>query len=285
MKNKVCAAIITYNIDEKIIEVINSIIEQVEFVLIIDNNSKNETVSILKRLEKDSRIELILNSTNEGIAKALNQGIEVAKLKSMEWILTLDHDSICDKNMIENMLDINLNYEDKSKTAILAPKVFDINKQKFISSKHFNGNDCIEVKDCIQSGAIFKIDIFDKLGKFNEDLFIYHVDFEFCERVIKAGYKIIQCNNVTLYHEEGYKIERSFLGMKTYYNNYSSVVIYYITSNSIYMAKNYNVFYIKRIIKDFVYILLFDEERFNRLKYWRKGILDAFSNKFGKLDE
>lgn len=285
MKNKVCAAIITYNIDEKIIEVVNSIIEQVECVLIIDNNSKNETISILKRLEKDSRIELILNSTNEGIAKALNQGIKVAKLKNMEWLLTLDHDSICDKNMVENMIDVELKYKDKSKIAILTPKVFDINKQKFISSKHFKENDCIPVKDCIQSGAIFKMGVFDKIGKFNEDLFIYHVDFEFCERVIKAGFKILQCNNVTLYHEEGYKIEKNFFGIKTYYNNYSSIAIYYITRNTIYMAKNYSIFYIKRIIKDFVYILLFDKERFNRLKYWKKGILDAFSNRFGKLNE
>ena len=283
MKNKVCASIITYNIDEKIIDVVNSIINQVEYVVIIDNCSNKSTISILKEIAKMEKVKLILNSSNNGIAMALNQGIEFAKSKNSDWILTLDHDSICDERMVENMLKVKNLYPENDKIGILSPQIFETNKQDFISKKTNCGNIYTEVGDCIQSGAMFRIELFDQIGYFNEELFIYHVDFDFCQRVLKSGYKIIQCNNTILHHEEGYKIPKKFLGKKTFYNNYSSHAIYYITRNTIYMCKKYNIFYIKRIIKDFIYILAYDEQRFERLSYWKKGLFDGLLNRYGKI--
>lgn len=283
MKDRVCACIITYNIDEKINEVVNSIIEQVEYVVIVDNASKGKTIKILNNINKNDKVNVIFNKTNNGIAKAINQGIEVAKNKKMDWVITLDHDSICNDGMIESMLKINKIYPSKDKIAILAPQVFEMHKKDFISNKN-NKSDYIEVKECIQSGALFNISAFENIGYFDENLFIYHVDFDFCERALKKGYKIIQCNNTILYHEEGYKIEKRFLGKKTFYNNYSSFAIYYITRNTIYMAQTYSVFYLKRIVKDFIYILLYDNQKKERLSYWKKGLLDGILKKYGKLE-
>lgn len=283
MKKNVCACIITYNIDEKINEVVNSIINQVDLVVIVDNASKSDTLEILKKLNENDKVHIIFNKVNNGIAIALNQGIKVAKDKKMEWIMTLDHDSICDENMVKNMFEVNNIYSNEEKVAILAPQVFEMHKQDFISNKN-NSDYYTEVKECIQSGSLFKISVFDKIGYFNEDLFIYHVDYDFCERVLKAGYKIIQCNNTILYHEEGYKIPKRFLGIKTFYNNYSSVAIYYITRNTIYMAQKYSILYLKRIVKDFVYITLYDKQRKERLLYWKKGVIDGLSKKYGRLE-
>ena len=283
MKKSVCACIITYNIDEKINEVVNSIINQVDLVVIVDNASKSDTLEILKKLNENDKVHIIFNKVNNGIAIALNQGIKVAKDKKMEWIMTLDHDSICDENMVKNMFEVNNIYSNEEKVAILAPQVFEMHKQDFISNKN-NSDYYTEVKECIQSGSLFKISVFDKIGYFNEDLFIYHVDYDFCERVLKAGYKIIQCNNTILYHEEGYKIPKRFLGIKTFYNNYSSVAIYYITRNTIYMAQKYSILYLKRIVKDFVYITLYDKQRKERLLYWKKGVIDGLSKKYGRLE-
>lgn len=283
MKKNVCACVITYNIDEKINEVVNSIINQVDLVIIVDNASKSDTLEILKKLNENDKVDVIFNKVNNGIAIALNQGIKVAKNKNMEWIMTLDHDSICDENMVKNMFEVNDRYYNEDKIAILAPQIFEIHKQDFISNKN-NSDYCTEVEDCIQSGALFKISIFDKIGYFNEDLFIYHVDYDFCERVLKSGYKIIQCNNTILYHEEGYKIPKRFLGITTYYNNYSSFAIYYITRNTIYMSQKYSIFYLKRIVKDFIYITLYDKQRKERLTYWKKGVIDGILKKYGRLE-
>ena len=174
MKKNVCACIITYNIDEKINEVVNSIINQVDLVVIVDNASKSDTLEILKKLNENDKVHIIFNKVNNGIAIALNQGIKVAKDKKMEWIMTLDHDSICDENMVKNMFEVNNIYSNEEKVAILAPQVFEMHKQDFISNKN-NSDYYTEVKECIQSGSLFKISVFDKIGYFNEDLFIIFV--------------------------------------------------------------------------------------------------------------
>lgn len=284
MNNKVCASIITYNIDEKIIEVVNSIINQVDNVVIVDNGSNSKTIEILNELSRKEKIKIVFNDENIGIAKALNRGIKYAEENGFEWILTLDHDSICEESMIYNMFTAIEDYNPKHQIAILTPKVFEINKKEFISQKYNAEYLYSEVDDCIQSGSLIKIDTFKKIGLFNEKLFIYHVDFDFCQRIFQQGLKIIQCNNALLYHEEGYKIHKNIFGISVYYNNYSSIAIYYITRNTIYMSKKYSITYIKRIIKEFVHIILFDTSRKEKIKYLIKGLKDGLFNKYGKLE-
>lgn len=284
MKLKVSAVIITYNIDEKIIKVVNSIINQVENVIIVDNNSEKSTIKILNSFEQNTKIKVIYNNKNYGIAKALNVGIKRAKDLGSRWVLTMDHDSICNEKMIENMFSAIDTLKDKDKIAILAPRVYEIRKQKFISKEKELQKPYIDIKDCIQSGSLYNIEVFNKIGYFNEELFIYHVDYEFCERVLKAGYRVIQCNNTILNHEEGYKEKKKLLGITTYYNNYSDAAIYYITRNTVYMSRYYSITYIKRIIKDFVYILLFDKKRQEKIGYWNKGLKDGITNNLGEME-
>lgn len=285
MKNKICAIIITYNIDKKIVEVINAIINQIETIIIVDNASNDKTIKILKELSCNEKVNVIFNNENVGIATALNQGIKFAENNNCNWVLTLDHDSICGKDMIHNMMLCANTYNQYESIGMLAPKAFDVNKKEFISKKNKNNAEYIEIKDCIQSGSLIKVDVFKKIGYFNEELFIYHVDFDFCQRMLKAEFRILQCNNSILYHEEGYKVPKNILWKTFYYNNYSSYAIYYITRNTIYMCKKYNIIYIKRIVKDFVHILLFDKKRYEKISYWARGIKDAVLNNYGKLKE
>lgn len=285
MKNKICAIIITYNIDKKVVEVINSIINQIETIIIVDNASNDKTIKLLKELSCNEKVNVIFNNENAGIATALNQGVKFAENNNCNWVLTLDHDSICGKDMMKNMLLCANTYNQYESIGMLAPKAFDVNKKEFISKKNKENTQYTEIKDCIQSGSLIKIDVFKKIGYFNEDLFIYHVDFDFCQRMLKAEFKILQCNNSILYHEEGYKIRKNILWKTFYYNNYSSYAIYYITRNTIYMCKNYSIIYFKRIVKDFFHILLFDKKRNEKMSYWIKGIRDAIKNNYGKLKE
>ncbi|ELP5185273.1 TPA: glycosyltransferase [Clostridium perfringens] len=284
MINRVCAIIITYNVKENIINVVNAIKGQVSEVLLVDNGSDKSTLEILSDLKNtNNNVSLILNNKNLGIAKAINKGIKFATKKDFNWILTLDHDTICEKDMIKKMFNVFNICNEKNSVAMISPRVFETTKKNYITKK--NNGMFNYVRECIQSGSLIKISTIHKIGLFNEDLFIYHVDFEFCERIINAGMKILQCNNTTIYHEEGYKIPKNILGRKIFYNNYSCLAIYYITRNTIYMSKKYNIFYSKRILKDFIHISLFDKDRNNKLKYLFYGIKDAFNNKYGKFED
>ena len=283
MTNKICASIITYNIDKKIENVVESIIDQVEKVIIVDNGSSEETIRILNHINKISKVTVIFNDVNVGIAKALNQSIDYAIKNKMDWILTLDHDSICDKNMILNMMKIYNEYPKKEDVGVLTPQIFEVNKQQFISKESRDKEIYTEVKDCIQSGSLFKISALKQIGLFNEDLFIYHVDYDYCERIRNSNFKIIQCNNTILNHEEGCKTPKKIFGFTTYYNNYSLQATYYITRNTVYMATKYSIKYLKRIVKDLLYILLFEKKKKKYIQIWTRGLLDGLLNKYGEF--
>ena len=92
-RNIICCLIITYNPNEDFFNLINEIKNQVREIIVVDNNSEKILKERLISFCSNSMTNLILNSENYGIAKALNQGIELAKAKKYEWVLIFDQDS------------------------------------------------------------------------------------------------------------------------------------------------------------------------------------------------
>lgn len=281
MKEFISCIIVTYNTDENIINVIDSLEKQVSQIIIVDNGSNDKTKNILNKFLKTENIDIIYNDDNCGIAKALNIGIKRALEYKSDWILTLDHDSILDKDMISKMLNFynNLLDEEKKKVGILAPEILDVS----INRSYYNIEEnisCKKVEHVIQSGSLIKASIFKDIGFFNEKLFIYYVDTEFCFNVRKHGYEILMVKEAILFHEEGKKERRIFCGLEFTYDNYSNQAIYYISRNSIYMFRKYKkITFIMRIIYDFIKILLAEPKK---IKYLFYGIKDGVLKIYGK---
>ena len=281
MKEFISCIIVTYNTDENIINVIDSLEKQVSQIIIVDNGSNDKTKNILNKFLKTENIDIIYNYDNYGIAKALNIGIKRALEYKSDWILTLDHDSILDKDMISKMLNFynNLLDEEKKKVGILAPEILDVS----INRSYYNIEENIsykKVEHVIQSGSLIKASIFKDIGFFNEKLFIYYVDTEFCFNVRKHRYEIFMVKEAILFHEEGKKERRIFCGLEFTYDNYSNQAIYYISRNSIYMFRKYKkITFIMRIIYDFIKILLAEPKR---IKYLFYGIKDGVLKIYGK---
>jgi glycosyltransferase involved in cell wall biosynthesis len=85
----------TYNVENYIIDSVNSIINQtyknIE-IIIVDDNSNDNTFKILNSLkELDSRIKLYKNNKNLKIVNTLNFAISVS---SGEYIARMDGDDI-----------------------------------------------------------------------------------------------------------------------------------------------------------------------------------------------
>ena len=281
MKNFISCVIVTYNTDKSILKVIESLENQVSKIIIVDNGSSESTKEIFnKNFDKDS-IDIIYNGSNLGIAKALNIGVNQALKYNSDWILTLDHDSILDNNMINNMMSFydSLSLIEKEKVSVLAPEILDVS----INKSYYKVEDDSKYKDVnhvIQSGALIKSEVFIDGLFFNEELFIYFVDLEFCYDIREKGNRIVMVKGANLYHEEGEKERRTFLGLKYTYDNYSIFAIYYITRNAVYMFKKYKKLeFIKRIVYDFIKILLSEPKK---LKYMFSGIVDAVLGKYGK---
>lgn len=294
MKIEIMASIVTYNPDiSKLEKTIHSVIDQVEEIFIVDNHSENilQIEDLKEKYEETgfARINIKTNEANNGIAKALNQALSYANENSYIWVLTLDQDSECLPGMVEKMLDYYINNSDKEKIIIISPRYIDKNFDLSIENR-IELKSSVSVLTTITSGSLTNVILAHEIGGFKEELFIDHVDNEFCLRAKNAGLSIIQLNDLVLFHEIGYATKHKFLCKTITTSNHSHVRRYYVIRNSIYMLKKYfvkfPVWVLKSIIWDIVIlirIILYESNKIIKIKYIFKGIKDGIVNKMGPL--
>jgi rhamnosyltransferase len=293
MKNGVCAIIVTYNIGKELSKCFDSIKDQVEEVTIVDNGSEEETLSVLNDLEARGEAKIFHNTENLGIAAALNTGIRHAAEKTYKWVLTLDHDSEATPGMVERLLDANkaLAEQGRANVGIISARSFDRNISRDLNEKKYPGleEDVKEEKIVMSSGSMINTRVFGEVGFYNESLFMYYVDDDFCLRCLDKGWEIYVCGAATLFHQEGMKEGRRFLWKKFAYKKYDHKARYYISRNAIYMLKKHPGHFgycfqvALRLIGNFFQILLYEQNRGRLLQFATKGILDGFAGKYGKL--
>lgn len=98
---------VTYNSAAVLHDFMESTLKQryINFVLyIIDNSSTDETLEVLKQYS-DSRIKLIENKDNLGVAGGNNQGINAAIFDNCEYILLINNDTVFESSLINKLLE------------------------------------------------------------------------------------------------------------------------------------------------------------------------------------
>lgn len=275
MRKKVCACIVTFNPDMKLFsQCLVAIKKQVERVYVFDNGSKNVS-ELMENLTKD--IKAIYSEQNLGIAKALNELCKVAEKDGFDWIITMDQDSICGDKMVETLLA----HTDKERVGIIAPRVEFRSGGKLIHETKNKGRAVEEIRACITSGSLTKIEAWKKVGGFDEGMFIDHVDNEFCTHLVIEGFSILRDNNAVLYQRAG---EMKYLtlpgGKKILLPYYSEFRNYYICRNTVYYIRKYRMdidyrhewmtFLYSQIVK-----VLFEGNRIGTIRSTIKGIRDG----------
>ena len=291
--NSVSAVIITYNEENDFKNRINKLKGKVNEIIVVDNGSKAETISMLKELEKE--ITIIYLEKNKGIAYALNKGIKYSIEKGYDWILTLDHDSIVTDDMIKNMLKCyeGFDQELKEKVAMLVP--VHVEEKEYENNNIINNEEVAsklytEVLTEITSGALTKSSIYKNVGLYDEKLFIDLVDHDYCLALNKKGFKVIQVNSGVLIHNLGDSIKKSILGLKMIPTNHSPLRRYYMSRNRHYIWDKYKQDFPgwvltdkRRFITENLKIILFENNKIEKLKYIREGIRDYKNNIFGEF--
>lgn len=269
----IAAGIVLFNPDIiRLKENIDAIYEQVDLLILIDNYSNN--ISMVEDIYRNYKnIYIIKNKSNLGIAKGLNQIVDFCESKNFEWVLTLDQDSVCPSNLIEEYR----KYLHVPDVAILSPIITDRNK----SNEEINYQDEYEVIDkCITSASLTNIKICKKIGCFDETMFIDLVDFEYCKRILLNGYKIIKVNRVVLLHEIGHITQRRFLFWTVDVKNHSAFRKYYMARNLLYCAKKHGnnasigIAYL-RILKILAITVLYEFDKKNKTNAILKGVKDG----------
>lgn len=280
MLEKVAAIIVSFNGGEKIISSINALEKVVDLIIIVDNGSNDESLKIIKAISS-SAIKVIELDENMGIGCALNFGVKFAIKEKFHWVITMDQDSIVDKNIIKS-------YEkfisENENAKILTPNI-SLNNGGIYSEVDK------EVEMAITSGNLVRLDIFDKIGFYNEILFIDSVDIEFCLRLKQHGERIFFVKDAFINHELGCPHDKNGFFSK-FYSKHSPLRRYYIYRNYFYILNVYffkfPFFVIKFTISHFILfltIVLYERNWIENFKFIFKGLLHGLLGKFGKYSK
>ena len=271
VKNPKLAAIVTlYNPTDEDIRNIDTYIDDVDRLYIIDNT---EGESNFDRIPKNDKIDYRFKNENVGVATALNIGAESALKEGFDYLLTMDQDTSFNDDTLKVLKNDLVNI-DMSKIGILTPW----HATKLRVPKPVKKYDLPD--DVMTSANIINLKIWKKIGGFKDWLFIDGVDIEYCLNVISHGYYILRNNSVQVEHNLGDLFYKK-IGRRTFLcTNHSAIRRYYIMRNYHYildMYREYNPAYCYSLVSqrhNMLGVLLFEKKKIKKLKMYFRGYKD-----------
>ena len=237
--------IVNYNSIDLTIDCVNSIFQQtvdVKFeIIIVDNASKNKEAERLQA-EFENSVKMIEAETNLGFGKANNLGTKYA---AGDYVFFLNLDTVLMNNAVKILWEEMKNNPDMGCTGgnLYTPERMpcpsfclrfdDLGTEKRYASwrylmlskaeqklyrkhlalqirrKDFNDtNQKIEVAYIFGADMMVKKKLFEQLGGFDEDFFMYAEEEELSWRIKKRGEKIYNIPQAKIIHLEGATLEK-----------------------------------------------------------------------------
>ena len=281
--DKVAGLVIFFNPKLDMINNLLSYNNQVDKLYIVDNSEKRNN-EVVKKVNEFGNTEYIGNNLNLGVAAALNIGARKAVDDGYKYLLTMDQDSLASEGMVERQLEF---MQSSSEIGIVAAEPLNPEYQEYPTKTYSK-----EVMFAITSGSLLNLSAYNTAGGFWEELFIDHVDHEYCLRLKKFGFKIYKTNEVVVYHRIGNAVKKNFMGHNFYSLGHPPVRLYYRTRNRFYVDSIYkNIFpdYVKEdrknMVREFLEILLSEKDLVNKIKMSFKGYRHFKKHVLGKYND
>jgi rhamnosyltransferase len=229
---QVCAILVSYHPDAELPLRVTRILEQAGALVIVDNGSGEGAQQMLRRIAADSRVSLVLNPANLGVASALNSGVEHARAAGFSWVLLLDQDSDPYEGMLRSLIEVRAAYPEPARVAVIGAGLADETQPAPREAWE-------EVESVITSGSLIPLSVHAALGPFRDEFFIDYVDTEYCFRARAQGYRVIKTTEPLMTHTIGAPTRHDVLGIQKWTTNHSPDRRYYIARNDTVMLREY----------------------------------------------
>lgn len=179
-------------------------------VILVDNGSQDGSKELVR--EKYGKVRIIEFEENTGFSCAVNAGIRAA---STEYVLLLNNDTKVDEKMVENM-EKALEREPKAFSAgarmirMDAPKLLDGAGDLYCAlgwafargkDKPFDGYEkSCRIFSACAGAAIYRREVFEKIGFFDENHFAYLEDTDIGYRANIYGYYNMYVPDAKVFH-------------------------------------------------------------------------------------
>ncbi|MBI2600928.1 glycosyltransferase family 2 protein [Candidatus Daviesbacteria bacterium] len=169
-------------------------------IIVVDNGSGDGSIDYIKKYHQ--KVVVLPLDKNYGFAAAVNAGIKKGKGR---FLVLLNNDTEVDKDYLFFLVK---SAEEQKQAGFIAPKMLNFYKRDLIDSAgdtidvvghpynigmHQKDGDKFskprEVFMVTAGGGLFKKEVFDKVGLFDEDYFTYMEDVDLCLRAQLQGFR------------------------------------------------------------------------------------------------
>ncbi|MDC7711985.1 glycosyltransferase family 2 protein [Vogesella indigofera] len=293
------AIIVLYHPKENLLSrLLNSLENQVNRIYIIDNTTINAINNYNTHFDSHKIFYKSLGK-NHGIAKAQNEGINLALADGCEHVLLLDQDSYLSSDMVSELVNTEKKLKESGKkVAAIGPLFIDEKnglaasaiRHSFMHVKKISANTNtthpIEADYIISSGSLINATTLKEIGLMMEELFIDWVDIEWGLRAKNKGYSCFINPSTIMNHSIGDETV-SVAGKSI--NLHNTIRNYYIVRNATYLLRkkhmgwNWRSTTLLKIPQYIVFYSLHDPKKLRSLYVLTKAFLHGLIGKTGPI--
>jgi len=180
-------------------------------VILVDNGSEDGSVDYVR--DNFPNTKLIVNAANLGFSRGNNIGIRAAKGK---YIATLNNDTRVDRNWVQELVKVA---EADEKVGSCQAKIVSFRDRRIIDAVGIRINKCgtpyqigygekdegqyenvSEVFGACACAALYRKEMLDHVGLFDEDFFTYYEDVDLAWRARLLGWRCVFVPTSLVYH-------------------------------------------------------------------------------------
>ena len=230
---KLAIVILNYNtfvLTLKFISNLRRIGEKRDFdLIVVDNNSNNESQDVLERESLKQNFALLLNDTNSGYAAGNNVGIKQAIENGADYILVANNDiELNSFSVIDNMIAL---MKENERIGAVSPKIIGIDNKKdppiyfkrpslwdlsfgiiSFNKKRFKFDDNSVIKVYAPRGSfmLLRATSIQKAGYLDENTFLYYEEPILAERMKTIGLECWHYGTEYVVHNHGETIKSTY---------------------------------------------------------------------------
>ena len=286
-KYHVCALIWTYNPEIELLrKVVNAAMQNVDYVLIVDNGSQNHNEIDMLRT---SKVDIVHLPRNLGV-EALNIGFKLLKSKC-EWILILDDDSVIQPGAVQEILNKYNKLLEKVRSRVAVISISDLESIPLTLKRQLKSLPrealIVHFDAIIFSGAMIKSEVIEKHNLYvDKELFLDHADTDFFTRLRKFKYLTVLYTKPLLQHRLGIPLSKPInLGFYIIKSTTKPHRLYYIARNATYLLLRGRITIVQwllSIMRFFIPLILQDSKK--SIKMTLIGIAHGILGKLGYIE-
>lgn len=219
---KLSVVILNYKVPHHLMLCLDSVTKAIESldaeIIVVDNNSEDQSCDLVK--QNFPKVNLIKNTENSGFSKGNNKGAERAK---GEYLCILNPDTVVPEDCFSRLLK---HHSELENTGALGAQLIDGSGKFLEESKRNIPTPWVALKKLLGEASSYynldlekdkngstavlvgafmfmKTDLYQKVGGFDEDYFMYGEDIDFSYRIKKTGFQNYYYGGLKILHFKG----------------------------------------------------------------------------------